>query len=90
MQRPEFGNEIDSLTDREIEIIKLSSLGNKIIAGKLGVCEQTVKNHLNSASRKLGTITRTETLLRFLQLLPPEKALEFLNSQEFLNGQGPP
>jgi DNA-binding NarL/FixJ family response regulator len=89
MKKTEFRNELDSLTPREIQIIKLSFLGNKIIAGELGVCEQTVKNQLNSASRKLGTITRTETLLRFLQLLPPEKALDYLNSQEFINGQGP-
>jgi two-component system, NarL family, nitrate/nitrite response regulator NarL len=47
---------MSKLTEREIEIIALVCLGasNQEIASRLGICIQTVKNHLHNIYRKLG------------------------------------
>jgi DNA-binding NarL/FixJ family response regulator len=53
------------LTPREIEVVALvvDGLANKEIAGKLGLSEQTVKNHLRRILDKLGLESRVELAL---------------------------
>ena len=48
------------LTPREKEIMRLVDLGltNEQIGDRLGTALQTVKNHLNSVNKKLGTRNR--------------------------------
>ena len=54
----------DSLTDREIEVLKLLGQGrtNKEIAGVLVITERTVKFHVSSILMKLGAGNRTEAV----------------------------
>ena len=49
-----------SLTERELEVLKAVSLGerNKEIAYKLGISERTVKAHLTSIYNKFGVDSR--------------------------------
>ncbi|MCG6987402.1 MAG: response regulator transcription factor [Gemmatimonadetes bacterium] len=51
-----------SITARELEVMALLSegLGNKAIARKLGIREQTVKNHLARLMAKLGLTSRAQ------------------------------
>lgn len=53
---------LNQLTDRELEILKLISLGdsNKIIARKLDITEGTVKVHVKHLLRKMGLKSRVE------------------------------
>jgi DNA-binding NarL/FixJ family response regulator len=50
------------LTPRERDLVAeiLAGRGNKAIAGRLGVKEQTVRNQLTVLFRKLGVSTRLE------------------------------
>lgn len=56
----------EELTARELEVLRLLAEGlpNKIIAGKLGVTEHTVKFHVNAILGKLGAQSRTEAVTR--------------------------
>ncbi len=51
-----------SLTDRELEILRLIVLGrcNKEIAAELDIAANTVRNHLSNLMQKLGVRDRTE------------------------------
>ncbi len=51
-----------AITPRELEVIALlaKGLGNKQIARRLGIREQTVKNHVTRAMEKLGVTSRLE------------------------------
>lgn len=53
------------LTPREIEILEHIAKGllNKQIAAKLGISEQTIKNHVTSILRKLNANARTEAVV---------------------------
>jgi len=53
------------LTSRETEILNYVAQGylNKQIATKLGISEQTVKNHVTSILRKLNASARTEAVV---------------------------
>lgn len=53
------------LTPRETEIIDYVALGNlnKQIADKLGISEQTIKNHMSSILRKLDANDRTQAVV---------------------------
>ena len=54
----------DSLTEREIGVLRLVALGkaNKEIAGELSVSEDTVKAHLKSIFAKLNVNDRTQAV----------------------------
>ena len=67
---PEIGAEIashtarDSVTPREIEVLRLIGAGNanKEIAAQLSVTEDTVKGHVKNILAKLGANDRTHAL----------------------------
>lgn len=54
----------DSLTAREIEVLRLIAAGNanKIVADKLSITEETVKGHVKSILSKLGVNDRTHAV----------------------------
>ena len=56
---------INSLTQREKEILKLVSIGesNSQIAEKLFIREITVKTHLNNIYRKIGVENRVQATI---------------------------
>ena len=53
---------IDSLTKRELEVLKLLAVGmyNKEVAEKLNISERTVKNHVSNIFKKIGVSDRTQ------------------------------
>lgn len=55
-------NRVETLTKRELEIIKLlvGGLYNKEIADNLNISEKTVKNHISSIFRKINVSDRTQ------------------------------
>ena len=59
--QPQLSGEHASLTERELEILRLVASGatNGEIARRLWVTEQTVKFHLSKIYRKLGVANRT-------------------------------
>jgi DNA-binding NarL/FixJ family response regulator len=54
----------DTLTDREIEVLKRVAAGNsnKIVADNLSISEETVKGHMRSILSKLGANDRTHAV----------------------------
>lgn len=58
----------DRLTDREKQAVELLMTGasNRIIAKRMGLSERTIKNHLQSAYRKLRVHSRSEAILKLL------------------------
>lgn len=56
----------ESLTERELEILRLmaSGIGNREIAQALDLREGTVKNHVSSIFSKLAVADRTKAVLR--------------------------
>src|ERR1700733_7519865 len=54
----------DSLTPREIDVLKLIAAGNanKNVADKLSITEETVKGHVKSVLSKLGANDRTHAV----------------------------
>jgi DNA-binding NarL/FixJ family response regulator len=61
------GASSDTLTPREREIVLALSNGQRVgaIAGKLGVSEHTVRNHLKAVYRKLDVHSQVELLSRW-------------------------
>ena len=53
---------IESLTRREMEVLKLLSVGmyNKEVAEQLNISERTVKNHVSNIFKKIGVTDRTQ------------------------------
>lgn len=60
----------EPLTNREIEVLELVATGmsNKQIASKLGISAHTVKFHVNAILAKLDVHTRTQAVVRGVQL----------------------
>ena len=60
----------EHLTPRELEVLGMlaEGLGNREIAGRLGVSDHTVKFHISSILDKLGAATRTEAVTLGLRL----------------------
>jgi two-component system, NarL family, response regulator DesR len=58
----EAWSELDPLTDRERQVLRLAGEGkaSSDIAGELGLSEGTVRNYLSEAIRKLGAGNRVE------------------------------
>ncbi len=55
-------DKIDSLTKRELEVLKNLAIGmyNKEIATNLEISERTVKNHVSNIFKKIGVSDRTQ------------------------------
>jgi DNA-binding NarL/FixJ family response regulator len=66
---PPLGPLFVKLSPREIEILDLVARGNsnKIIARKLSISDQTVKNHVSAILRKLEVNDRTEAVVYALR-----------------------
>lgn len=64
MPAQEPGNGIESLSEREVEILRLISMGltNQEIASTLVIAVSTVKSHINSLYGKLGANRRTQAI----------------------------
>lgn len=62
MAQSQERKEDDTLTQREIEVLKLVAEGlfNKEIAYKLDISEKTVKNHVSNIFKKIGVFDRTQ------------------------------
>ncbi len=58
-------DKFSGLTEREKEVLRLIALGgtNKDIAGKLGITEKTVKNHISNIFQTLHVNNRTQAAL---------------------------
>lgn len=61
---------IESLTDRELQILTLTAKGftNKAIGVQLGISDRTVQNHLANIFQKLNAESRTEAVMRAVSL----------------------
>jgi len=59
----------DTLSDREIEVLRLMAGGqsNKDIADHLSITQSTVKTHITSIFQKLNVTTRTEAVTNALK-----------------------
>lgn len=64
------GLEVEALTQRETEVVELiaTGLSNKQIAERLGISAHTVKFHVNAILAKLDVHSRTEAVVRAVQL----------------------
>lgn len=62
LKRDTDKDKIDSLTDRELEVLILVASGmfNKEIATKLNISERTVKNHISNIFKKILVVDRTQ------------------------------
>lgn len=61
---------IEPLTARERDVLRLAARGytNKAIAVQLGISDRTVQGHLANIFAKLGASSRTEAVMRAVQL----------------------
>jgi DNA-binding NarL/FixJ family response regulator len=71
---------IESLTPREMDVLKLAAQGltNKAIGTQLNVSDRTVQGHLANIFSKLHVATRTEAVMRAVTLgwLSPMDTIE--------------
>jgi ATP/maltotriose-dependent transcriptional regulator MalT len=60
---------VEPLTARELDVLALlaDGVGNREIAGRLGISEHTVKFHLSAIFGKLGASTRTDAVRRAIR-----------------------
>jgi two-component system response regulator DevR len=65
---------VDSLTEREKEILKLIAEGltNREIASKVNLGEKTVRNHITTIFMKLDVSHRTQAAIYYLSRNPPD------------------
>jgi DNA-binding NarL/FixJ family response regulator len=73
---PQRAEPVESLTEREIELLRLVAEGmsNKAIAQTLSISENTIKYHIRNILRKLGVQNRTEAVTQAIRagLLGPD------------------
>ncbi len=66
---------VESLTDRELEVLRLAAHGftNKAIGVQLSISDRTVQGHLAKVFGKLHAASRTEAVMRAVSmgLIPP-------------------
>ncbi|SUT89233.1 two component LuxR family transcriptional regulator [[Actinobacillus] rossii] len=69
IERHSTQNPLDSLTDREMDVLQLiaTGLSNKQIAGKLFISEETVKVHIRNLLRKLNVHSRVAATVLYLE-----------------------
>lgn len=62
---PERHTDHRPLTPRECDVLQHAAFGlsNRLIGERLGIAEQTVKNHLANAMRKLSIHDRTQAVV---------------------------
>ena len=56
----------EEFTERELEVLRIMTMGvsNAVIAKKLGITENTVKNHIRHMMEKTGCESRTELAIK--------------------------
>ena len=69
-QRGLLPGELEPLTNREIEVLRLMAEGNssRDIATRLGISYATVRSHIRSMGGKLGVHSKGEAVLRAREL----------------------
>ena len=69
LERESSQSPIDSLTDREIDVLRLvaTGLSNKQIAGQLFISEETVKVHIRNLLRKLNVHSRVAATVLYFE-----------------------
>ena len=69
-QRGLLNGELEPLTNREIEVLRLLAEGNssRDIATSLGISYATVRSHIRSLGGKLGVHSKGEAVLRAREL----------------------
>jgi PAS domain S-box-containing protein len=76
-QRTMRAPEVPELTARQSETLALlgDGLGTAEIAARLGVAEETARNHIRGLLRQMGVHSRLEAVVRgyMLGLLPPQR-----------------
>ena len=67
---PQTEAHIESLTDRELEVLRLTARGftNKAIGAELSISDRTVQGHLAKIYNKLAAASRTEAVMRAVAL----------------------
>lgn len=62
---PERSSFVEPLTKRELQVLRMlaNGLGNKEIAGQLGISDHTAKFHVAQILAKLGAGSRTEAVM---------------------------
>jgi DNA-binding CsgD family transcriptional regulator len=65
-----LGGQVESLTTREIEVLRLiaEGAGSRDIATRLGISYATVRSHIRSVGAKLGVHSKGEAVTRAKQL----------------------
>lgn len=69
LERQHEQDPIDSLTDREMDVLRLiaTGLSNKQIAGQLFISEETVKVHIRNLLRKLNVHSRVAATVLYFE-----------------------
>lgn len=69
-KRPEKTTGVESLTDRELDVLRLAAKGftNKAIGLQLNISDRTVQGHLAHIFAKLQATSRTEAVMRAVSL----------------------
>jgi DNA-binding NarL/FixJ family response regulator len=70
IRQPGQWDEVEKLTDREMEVLRLTARGytNKAIAVQLDISDRTVQGHLAHIFDKLHAASRTEAVMRAVAL----------------------
>jgi DNA-binding CsgD family transcriptional regulator len=65
-----FDGQVESLTAREIEVLRLiaEGAGSRDIAARLGISYATVRSHIRSVGGKLGVHSKGEAVLKAKRL----------------------